>query len=287
MCGVVAAYEGDNERALRAYETALLLLATDSEAADRFVEANCLRNYALSIYTLNNSALALAALACYDGFAWTADLAQHRFDTALTLAELFGSWGDDIRTYRLLRDAQECAADPASLLYVHAVRCAQAHRGGEQMFAMNEFTEAVRLVDEIDWTVASAGQRLALLEFAVSAAPLDCTRARVALTTYVSHRAKDSALYLASADPRLNAREDYSFGIVAAAEGRRDEALELLGAAITQSNESGFHFLAARAARMRDALTAQPAGAVPAGRPPAATLEILEQFLPAKNRRAG
>jgi hypothetical protein len=281
----VAMYEGKPDDALSAFESALLLFASETAAADRYSEAICLKNYTIALYNLDHINFALAALSCYDSYPWTASLATHRYGAAMNLAELFANWGDNIRAYRLLRDAEECAPDLASLLYVHSVRCAQAQKGGELMFANNELTAASRIVRDIDWSSAPVHQRLALLEYAASAASLDLASAQEALQLHRSCVSKESALNFGSSDPRLEAIENYTVAVVSKASGRHEEAAGLLRLALTQCQEINFRFLAGRISKILEQPNYDPS----AERKQVAQFQslALTNTLPAENKRVG
>jgi hypothetical protein len=281
MRGFAASYEQDYQRALNAYESAVLLFASEGRAQDRWAEAICLRQYIGLIHTMDAGTSALAALTCYEAFPWTEELARVRFEAAIDLVELLSSSDDDIRTYRMLREAEDAALDMPALLIVRSTRCIQAERDGEHKFAVNELGAAGALYRKIDWAAAGADQRLALLVFAVAAATLNPVLADAAVGHYRSQKAALTAEQRLVLDARLTPLEDYLCGLVAAAQGNRAEAIRLLRASHIGSRSVGYRFYENRAAEALRSLGVEaPDRAPPPPLSGSQRRDVVELFLP-------
>jgi DNA-binding CsgD family transcriptional regulator len=159
---------------------------------------------------------------------WSSDFVANRFQALKAVAWCQALAGDELSCLRYLRLAQHVDVGPVWRIILYLDRSFFASVVGEHQWAVNEFSAAQELAEEIDWDETSGEERVALLLLAELAARHAPKRAPFYIARF-NHLGKlRSHLQHFAFDDRLKAMAAYASGIAKIASGDNDAAEEQL-----------------------------------------------------------
>jgi DNA-binding CsgD family transcriptional regulator len=200
-------------------------------------------------HELPGTSLRDAAFAELGAVPWTQDLAERRFAMVRSVAWRRALDGDEFNAFRLLKEAASLAPTDAWRVTAYCDRAYFATALGERRWAEQELSDAHELAARVEWNALDGEERFALSELAELFAPRDAALALAYVARYKDCGKRYARTLSSHQDRRVDAMEAYSFGVVQAALGRRDEAVRLLQEAWNVYDALGYDWRAGRAAR--------------------------------------
>ncbi|MGH7707378.1 MAG: hypothetical protein ACREM6_05555, partial [Vulcanimicrobiaceae bacterium] len=220
-------------------------------------EASLLVNLGVLIPELHLPDVFLETARYTNEFPWTDELAAQRFVVLRGLGWCEAIAGNQLGSFRYLREASDTAKSPILRLEALLNRAFLAREVGERAMAADELDCAERLSSQIRWTSTFGEERYALLLLAEVAADADGERASRYLETYRTIERPVDLILVGRADRRVIAAEQQAFGIVAMANGKADEARERLSSAFAIYDSIGYAWRAVYVARRLYELTGE------------------------------
>jgi DNA-binding CsgD family transcriptional regulator len=179
---------------------------------------------------------------------WSPDFRVNRFQALKSLGWCQALTGNQLGCFRYLREAQDLDVPRPWKAIVVLDRSYFARSVGEEQWALNELLAAEELSSNIAWEEYSGEERVGLLLFAELFSAIDPKKAKRYLDRHDNLQELRSPLILGAFDRRMRALRDYSAGVVCAAEGSREEAIDLLRSAWGVFDSIGYDWRAGRAA---------------------------------------
>ena len=260
--GLIAWIEIRRERfeaAGATYVAAIDRLAASGETDVR-LHARLVHSAAIVASETADLALGERLRAEYDAVAWTASLADARFDTLQCLRFLALLRGDLADASILARDAIAYATREAFVAIGETNAAVTSRLLGDERAWRIQLERAWDVLRSTSWRAADDDARIALTNFAIEATESMPAEARQAVTIYQSLQVKPNPLSgFSGRDRRIDAYESVAAARVAEILGDRELAVREYGRALDVWVDIGFHMRAALAALDLRRLTGSPA----------------------------
>jgi len=247
LLGLIASSAGDYDGQILHLRDALRSMDAAREP-DVWVEASLLYNLAALVPDIEMPDVMALVQRRAETLAWTQDTKRSQFQVLRCLGWAAALSGDHLLAVRRFRESADIAPTPALSLLGSVDRAYLAREMRLEGLASEALATAERIVNAVQWNQISGEERIALLKYAELRAADDADHASMLVERYRSIKGRVSSLFSASSDRRFSADEQYSYGIVAAACGRRATAVRSLNDAFEIWSSIGFTWRAVRAA---------------------------------------
>jgi hypothetical protein len=226
-----------------------------SARRDIAFEANVLANLAIYAREFGDDG---SVRARFERMPDVEQLRSQRYEILRSLAWSNALVGNNLGTFRDLRDASETAPTTATKIRAIVDRAYFASELGQGLIAREEIDFAVRLSERVDWSAVAHQEREldALLSLGVALIPVDVERARNVYERYRKLKPKLSPESLATIDRRARAEEITAEAKISSADGDERRAVSLFLEAFETWDARGYRVRAALVARELSALGA-------------------------------
>ncbi len=222
------------------FEAALAALEGSGEIDER-LRARLVHGTANVAAETINFALGARARAAYEATAWTDGLAVDQFNALTMLRYLALLEGDLERAWLLARQAATLMPEAPYAVHGETAASFVSELLGDERAAAIQLQRAWRLLRGHRWSEADHEERVALTDFAMTAARMMPAEARQAITIYQSLRPAANPLNALEQDRRVNAFEMTAAARVSEALGDRKAAVAQYNRALATWRELGHH----------------------------------------------
>ncbi|MDB5041985.1 MAG: hypothetical protein JWN27_2711 [Candidatus Eremiobacteraeota bacterium] len=177
--------------------------------------------------------------------AWTPDVAAHRFETLRAIGWDAFMRGESGRAQWTFKEARSIAPSPAWRVVAHVDRAYVARIARNEVWALEELSEADRIARDVRWESTVGEERGGLVMLATLYAPIDPGRAQRYASAYsqIGVGGLNPAWSIAG-DRRSVADARYAQGLIDLTLGRRDAAVPVLIEAYATYDGAQHHYRA-------------------------------------------
>lgn len=186
-----------------------------------------------------------AAQIASESLAWTPDVDVSRFETLRALGWDAFMRGEPGRAQWTFKDARTLAPSPAWRVMAHCDRAYVARIAGNDVWAIEELSEADHLARDVRWESTFGEERQTLVVLALLHAQLDPGRAQHYASAYSRLGVENvNPAFAIASDRRAVAAARYAQGVIDRTLGRTDAAVAALTEAYDIYAEAKHHFRA-------------------------------------------
>ncbi|MBV9438963.1 MAG: hypothetical protein JOZ24_03110 [Candidatus Eremiobacteraeota bacterium] len=227
--GWLHAGRGEYRAQIRDFQRVLACRPVDDLPIDLATVATTVHALARVAFEIADDEGVETARTAFDAIRWTADVDLERFGTIRALGWDAFMRGQAARAQWAFRDAKSLAPSTAWQVILHLDRAYVARIARNEVWALEELTEADRLAHDVAWESTFGEERQALVMLAALHAQSDAGRAMRYAARYAQLGVENVNPALAIAgDRRTTAAQQYAQGLIELAFGRRAAALPTL-----------------------------------------------------------
>lgn len=250
--GWIAVGTRDFKSALQHFMRALEAEVDRGDNADRYMLVRQAHAALAIAREFSHAPVAGEIEAALEGIRWTRTMDVSRFHVRRYLAWTVAIEGNYSKTFLLLRQARDSSPSPAWRVSILCEMAYLALSVGERRWSDNLATEALDLVEDIDWAATAHEERKGLLLLAQITSNRDAEAARLLLEKYDALPAPPPMI---SHDIRDVALEEFVHGCVAHASGDAAAAAAHYARAFDIYHAIGFQWRAILCALARGEVT--------------------------------